>query len=931
MRSELFPFQKKAVWDLRKKAAQALRAYRDWKTPQIVSLQAPTGSGKTLMAAAFLEDVLCGTAEPPPGEAAFEAQPDAVVVWLSDSPELNRQSQEKIECEADRIGAGRTVEIEEAGFDRETLEDGCIYFLNTQKLASPGRLGRRGESRHWTIWQTLANTAREKSDRFYFVIDEAHRGASGGDAGRATTIMQRFLKGWRGQDGTEMPPMPLVIGMSATAERFNRLAEGVASTVAKTLVGADEVRASGLLKDRILIGYPESSERAGDMAILSAATDEWVRKRTHWEEYCRVQRCAPVDPVLVVQVEAGVSGGAVSATDLAAVVAKIGERIGRPLREGEIVHTFGGARPLEVEGLRVRAVDPSRIAEDHGIGVVLFKENLSTGWDCPRAETMVSFRTARDSTYIAQLLGRMVRTPLQRRIRADESLNEVRLFLPRFDAATVEGVIEALRSNECGEIPADAEAEVIGGAGWSSGAWTTRPGGRRTMQDVPGQTFLGGVEVEAGEGGDAGWPHPQQTPDVLPPMGRPVGIRPAAGRGRTVVEQPPLSLEIDREGIVRAVNRMGLLTYEVRTRQTSDHLRALFSLSGLLARTGIARDAREDAEEAAVTAIHDFAEGLRRSGRYENMAKQVLEMTIAVRVFDALGNQVAANRQLAWTFASDEDLDRQLRAGDGVLGGAGIASRYGRKFENTDDPTEWKTDVILFAADEGRVAELREWARTRFRELDDANRRYATSRGEKLRAQYDEIVASADAVSLHAFRLGNEVAAGGDREGEHFWDHLYVGEEGFATIALNGMEAGLIREESRRRDFASWLRNRPRAQWALCIPYEKDGRKTAMYPDFLVFRRDDGMEDGYVVDVLEPHGAHFADNLAKAKGLAHYAEVERKCGRIQLIREDQDSAGRKRYVRLDMTRGETREKVLRAASNEELANLFRSDGVVEES
>lgn len=927
MRSELFPFQKKAVWDLRRKAAAGLAAYRQWETPQIVSLQAPTGSGKTLMAAALLEDILCGTAEPPPGEAAFEAQPDAVVVWLSDSPELNRQSREKIEREADRIGGGRTVGIEEASFRSEMLEDGTVYFLNTQKLSAPGRLGQRGERRRWTIWEALAKTAREKADRFYFVIDEAHRGALGGEAGRATTIMQRFLKGWRAPDGTVMPPMPLVIGMSATAERFNRLAEGVSSTVAKTIVGPDEVRASGLLKDRILIGYPESAERAGDLSILAAATDEWLRKREHWERYCREQNCAPVDPVMVVQVEAGESGGAVSATDLAAVAGKIGERLGRPLREGEIVHTFGGARALDLEGLRVRAVEPSRIAGDHGIQVVLFKENLSTGWDCPRAETMVSFRTARDSTYIAQLLGRMVRTPLQRRIKADESLNEVRLFLPRFDAATVEGVIDALRSNECGEIPADAEAGAIGDGGWGWGTWTVRPGGRRERPDVPGQALM---EYGPGrnDGGGLEVPHPQETPDEVPP---PVAVRPGPGpaeRSPVRAEQPELPIGIDREGIVRAVNGMALLTYEVRTRRTSDYLRALFALSGLLARTNIARDAREEAEAAAVAAIRDFAEGLRRSGRYGEMARRVVEMKIAVRVFDALGNPVAASGQMELAFASDEDLDRQLRAADNVLGGAGIANRYGRAFADDGNPADWKTDVILFAADPDRVAALQEEARGRFQALDNANRRYATSRGEALRAQYDGIVAGADAVSPHAFRLGEEVtAAATDREGRRWQNHLYVNDEGFATIALNGPEAALIEEEERRDDFASWLRNRARAPWVLCIPYEKDGVQTAMYPDFLVFRHDPGMEGGYVVDILEPHGAHFADSLAKAKGLAHYAEVERRCGRIQLIREDRDAAGRRRFVRLDLNRLETRGKVLRAASNEALADIFRSDGI----
>ena len=38
-------------------------------------------------------------------------------------------------------------------------------------------------------------------------------------------------------------------------------------------------------------------------------------------------------------------------------------------------------------------------SEDRNIRVVFFKENLSTGWDCPRAETMMSFKHASDATY----------------------------------------------------------------------------------------------------------------------------------------------------------------------------------------------------------------------------------------------------------------------------------------------------------------------------------------------------------------------------------------------------------------------------------------------------------------------------------------------------------------------------------------------------
>jgi type III restriction enzyme len=126
----------------------------------------------------------------------------------------------------------------------------------------------------------------------------------------------------------------------------------------------------------------------------------------------------------------------------------IEKAIGRPLLEGEAVHALHDQPDLVYGGRRLRRVDASRIDEDKGIGVVFFKTSLSTGWDCPRAEVMMSFRRAEDHTYIAQLLGRMVRTPLARRIERDAALNDVHLFLPYFDDAAVKAVVEDLKDVE---------------------------------------------------------------------------------------------------------------------------------------------------------------------------------------------------------------------------------------------------------------------------------------------------------------------------------------------------------------------------------------------------------------------------------------------------------------------------------------------------
>ena len=264
----------------------------------------------------------------------------------------------------------------------------------------------------------------------------------GREAGTATTIMQRFIKGCL---PLNLSPMPLVIGVSATAQRFNTLVGDTSSTLQKCIISADRVRSSGLLKDRIVIKYTEDRERYSDMAVLQAACDEWNKKCIHWYQYCSENHSAQVYPVFVIQVQAG-NGDKISNTPLDDVLASLEERLGKPFKENEVVHTFGSTGTITLHNLPVHHIEPENITEDKRIKVVFFKENLSTGWDCPRAETMMSFRKAEDYTYIAQLLGRMVRTPLQSHIRTDDFLNDVNLYLPYFNKETVDKVIEELKS-----------------------------------------------------------------------------------------------------------------------------------------------------------------------------------------------------------------------------------------------------------------------------------------------------------------------------------------------------------------------------------------------------------------------------------------------------------------------------------------------------
>ena len=953
MINELFPFQKQAVNDLRSRIALALNNYRQLKVPQVVSLQAPTGSGKTIIIASLIEDIFYGN-------ETYTEQPEAIFVWLSDSPQLNEQSKQKIEYKADKIRMDQCMVIADDSFDQEVLDDGHIYFLNTQKLGKGGNLSYHSDTRQYTIWETIENTAREKADRLYFIIDEAHRGMQGRAAGTATTIMQRFIKG---SEAHKLSPVPVVIGMSATAARFNALVGDTNSTLQKIVVSAAQVRASGLLKDRIVITYPDDPAKHNDMVLLQAATDEWKNKCEHWYQYTYEQHYTNVNPVFVIQVLAG-SGDKVSDTNLDDVIAKVEERFGNTFKENEVVHTFGSTGTLTINGLNVPHIEPTDIAEDRRIRVVLFKENLSTGWDCPRAETMMSFRHAQDATYIAQLLGRMIRTPLQCHIMVDESLNDVRLFLPYFNKDTVKDVIDELQSTEGGEIPTVIDGESLEDQVYES--WTVHTRNKKPEQQVPGQLSLfGGKETPSnvaepssaygiGEtntsavangsanvydpmsgsdnfvssvDGEHREVHPQETP--LPIVHtQPTGAATEEEHTEEKYEQLSFIEKIDREAIIKFVNEQGYLTYMVRSVKINSYLKSLLSLAGILTQNMIYPEANDEIKTEVTDIMRAYIDKLHQNGRYDDLVKKVMEMKLVIEVFDAFGESIKNYPLFDYYASLESDLDRQLRAADAKLGGCGFPFAYGRRFLDFDNPNAFKQDCILFAADEECIKQLNVYAEKKFHEFNDKYRKYVVSKSEKCRRQYSDIIADGDVVSKHNFTLPETISARIEASGDTYTDHLYADEDGKAIIKLNNWEKEVIAEEEKKPDFVCWLRNQVRQSWSLCIPYEIEGTTKATYPDFIIVRRDDAL--GYVIDILEPHNPGFKDNLGKAKGFAKYANEEIRIGRIQLIRMAKDPAGNNRFKRLDLAKGSIRDKVLAAINNDELDHIFDTDGEFEE-
>jgi type III restriction enzyme len=830
MKVELFDFQKDAWADLHDRL-KTLRSFASMGNPQVVSFSAPTGAGKTFVMTALFEDIFFGAPE-------FEAQPDAVILWISDIPELNEQTRLKIEGKSDRIRVRQIVNID-SNFDAERLEGGHIYFINTQKLGTDKLLTRRGDGRQHTIWQTFTNTARAIPDRFYVVIDEAHRGMRNGQAVQAAqTIIQRFILG---SEEHGLCPIPIIVGVSATPRRFEDLLTETTHTVHKVHIKAEDVRESGLLKDRILIHYPDNPSQA-EMTMLASAATQWKTMGEQWLRYCRHESEATVKPVLVIQVEDGTEN-ILTRTDMAACLTTIEGAIGRRLRDSEVVHTFSEIGEQDIAGHKVRRIDASRIEEDERVGVVFFKMSLSTGWDCPRAEVMMSFRRAQDHTYIAQLLGRMVRTPLARRIEADAFLNDVHLYLPHYDQEAVNAVIEDLKD----------------------------------VENVP----------------------PSET-----------------GTARELVI---LDRRRGLEDVFGAMKE--LVTYRVNAVRKQSALRRLMGLGRGLTQDRIDEEAQKRVKDLVVDKMNQEIERLRATGVLETKMRSITGIdlrTIAVEKQTVVRENYGEHEVEVVAV----DIERLFKQAGQRLGN-GLHMDYWRAHEGRA-AAEVKVEVVALTQEHDSIQRLERFAEVEFYSLYENKKRSISALKEERRRKYYERLRLASPEPQNIpWILPESIDFNRSPDAPRYEKHLYLEKDGKFRVDLGTWEKEVLEMEVQDEHVVGWLRNLDRKAWSLEIPYRDAGNIKPMFPDLIIVRKDD---QGFQFDILEPHDSSRSDNLAKAVGLAEFAEKHWDLfGQIQLIRKQRGPDGVERYYRLDMGDTAVRNKVLPITSNTQLDQVFAEE------
>jgi type III restriction enzyme len=465
-------YQADAVDDVLANLKRARENFKNQDKREIssFSLTATTGAGKTVMAAAAIEALFWGN-----DTFDFTPDPGAVALWFSDDPSLNEQTRNRLMQASEKFTYNNLVRIEPP-FAKPCLDPGKVYFLNTQKLTKSSLLTRghveiaaegqeqitglaevaTPDMQRWTIWETLANTVEDNELTLYLVLDEAHRGFNSRTTSDKPTIVRRLVNGTKVR-----PPIPIVWGISATIEHFDAAMNEAEVTkdrraLPSVQVDPGRVQESGLVKDTLVLDIPNEAGNF-DSVLVRRAARKLKESTERWAAYAESQELREtVEPLLVIQ-----TPNTPNPDDVGIAIDTIcAEYPG--LTASSVRHVLGDHSTQRFGAWEVDWIEPQRVQEDTRVRVLVAKDAISTGWDCPRAEVLVSFRPAKDNTHITQLLGRMVRSPLARRVPGDERLNAVDCILPFFDRTTAVKVVRFL-TGDLEDMPGSTKKTVIDG------------------------------------------------------------------------------------------------------------------------------------------------------------------------------------------------------------------------------------------------------------------------------------------------------------------------------------------------------------------------------------------------------------------------------------------------------------------------------------
>lgn len=363
-----FDYQQEAVRDLLRHTLQMLTLNG---TRHTLVFRAPTGSGKTVMTTMALEQITLQTR----GNGH-----EPVMIWIAPNA-LHEQSYFKMKNYFSETRELRPVMYDELDHTEGLLHPGEVLFVNWESINKEKNIMVRESEQGYSLFEITRRT-REAGHPIIVVIDEEH------DFWSATADKSKQVL-----DNID-PKIELRV--SATPR-----------TTGEQLVNIPRERVvdEEMIKEGIVLNEEVRKDINDERSLTQHLLELSLRKRQEIAEAYR-QLEVNINPLLLIQLPNDNNDKLTDDDN------RLIETIKNYLELTNWSMTIDNGRLavwLSKEKENLNGIEQP----DSMVNVLLFKQAIAKGWDCPRAAVLLIFRRLNSSEFTMQTVGRILRMPEQ--------------------------------------------------------------------------------------------------------------------------------------------------------------------------------------------------------------------------------------------------------------------------------------------------------------------------------------------------------------------------------------------------------------------------------------------------------------------------------------------------------------------------------------
>jgi type III restriction enzyme len=364
-------YQENAIDDLLNKTKKLL----GYSGSKKLVFKSPTGSGKTIMMAEFLKQLVDDR----------EIRQSLSFIWTAPR-QLHIQSRDKLENYFETSRVLKCSYFED--LDDRKISENEILFFNWESINKADNIYIRDNEQDFNLSKVLERT-KEEGRKIILIIDEGHYAAGAMDE-KGEQAANKLRKDINADLTIEVSATPILRG----DDDIN--------------VQLEDVKKEGMIKKAIILNddfdnfikqeriKTQKMSGGSEELVIDAA----IQKRQKLSKAFQ-KEVVNINPLILIQLP----DRKTSLED------RIRERVESILKNKYKISTEKGNNRLAIwlSGEHVNKEDVEK--PDSDVEVLIFKQAIALGWDCPRAQILVLFREWHSPIFSIQTVGRIMRMP----------------------------------------------------------------------------------------------------------------------------------------------------------------------------------------------------------------------------------------------------------------------------------------------------------------------------------------------------------------------------------------------------------------------------------------------------------------------------------------------------------------------------------------